>query len=140
MRPILAHNYPEGNISLDQKLAEYHGASTRFPSMTLEFESATCSVSPAPACRVPSIDMQAAYRAMFYEDTPQQKISARSVSNATTVFWTWLWTKPSPSTANLVSRTSKNWKSILTRSAQLEGKIQQQEPWIKPSQAQSSGR
>ena len=35
VRPILAHNYVEGNISLDQKLAEHHGAATRFPSMTL---------------------------------------------------------------------------------------------------------
>ena len=35
VRPILAHNYAEGNISVDQKLAEYHGAATRFPSMTL---------------------------------------------------------------------------------------------------------
>ena len=35
VRPILAHNYAEGNISLDQKLPEYHGAATRFPSMTL---------------------------------------------------------------------------------------------------------
>ena len=35
VRPILAHNYAEGNISLDQKLAEHHGASTRFLSMTL---------------------------------------------------------------------------------------------------------
>ena len=35
VRPVLAHNYPELNISLDQKLAEYHGAATRLPSMTL---------------------------------------------------------------------------------------------------------
>ena len=31
VRPVLAHNYAEGNISLDQKLAEHHGAATRFP-------------------------------------------------------------------------------------------------------------
>ena len=41
LRPILAHNYDEGNISLDQKLAEYHGAATRFPSMTLGVEKKT---------------------------------------------------------------------------------------------------
>ena len=40
VRPILAHNYAEGNISLDQKLAEHHGASTRFPSMTSD---STCA-------------------------------------------------------------------------------------------------
>ena len=33
VRPVLAHNYEEGNISLDQKLAEYHGAATRFLSL-----------------------------------------------------------------------------------------------------------
>ena len=31
VRPHLAANYAEGNISLDQKMAEYVGAQTGFP-------------------------------------------------------------------------------------------------------------
>ena len=76
VRPILAHNYAEGNISLDQKLAEHHGASTRFPSMTLGVRERNLLSFTRTGVQVPSIDMQAAYRAMFYEDTPRQKISA----------------------------------------------------------------
>ena len=35
VRPHLASQFPEGNISLDQKIAEFVGADTRFSSMTL---------------------------------------------------------------------------------------------------------
>ena len=38
VRPHLAAHFPDGNISLDQKIAEHVGAETRFSSMTL----ATC--------------------------------------------------------------------------------------------------
>ena len=65
VRPILAHNYAEGNISLDQKLAEYHGASTRFPSMTLGVRERNLLSFTRTGVQVPSIDMRAAYKAMF---------------------------------------------------------------------------
>ena len=38
--PYLASNFPEGNISLDQKAAEFVGAQTRYPSMTLKVNDA----------------------------------------------------------------------------------------------------
>ena len=73
VRPVLAHNYPEGNISLDQKLAEYHGAATRFPSMTLGVRERNLLSFTRTGVQVPNMSMQAAYRAMFLEDTPQKK-------------------------------------------------------------------
>ncbi|MFP6900226.1 MAG: DUF1552 domain-containing protein, partial [Opitutales bacterium] len=76
VRPILAHNYPEGNISLDQKLAEFHGSATRFPSMTLGCRERNLLSFTRTGVQVPNIDMRAAYKAMFFEDTPEKKISA----------------------------------------------------------------
>ncbi|SVD40323.1 uncharacterized protein METZ01_LOCUS393177, partial [marine metagenome] len=63
VRPILAHNYSEGNISLDQKLAEHHGAATRFPSMTLGVRERNLLSFTRTGVQVPNMDMRAAYKA-----------------------------------------------------------------------------
>lgn len=76
VRPVLAHNYAEGNISLDQKLAEHHGAATRFPSMTLGCRERNLLSFTRTGVQVPSIDLRAAYRAMFFEDSADKKASA----------------------------------------------------------------
>lgn len=73
VRPHIAHNYPEANMSLDQKLAEYHGSATRFPSMTLRCAEANFVSFTRTGVQVPAIDLRAAYRAMFFEDTPDKK-------------------------------------------------------------------
>lgn len=77
VRPVLAHNYPEGNISLDQKLAEHHGAATRFPSMTLGCREANLLSFTRTGVQVPPADLRAAYRAMFLED-PADKRAAQA--------------------------------------------------------------
>ena len=76
VRPVLAHNYAEGNISLDQKLAEHHGAATRFPSMTLGVRERILLSFTRTGVQIPTIDMKAAYRAMFFEDSPEKKAAA----------------------------------------------------------------
>jgi hypothetical protein len=76
VRPVLAHNYAEGNISLDQKLAEHHGAATRFPSMTLGCRERNLLSFTRTGVQVPSIDLRAAYRAIFFEDSAEKKASA----------------------------------------------------------------
>ena len=75
VRPVLAHNYEEGNISLDQKIAEYHGAATRFPSMTLGVRERNLLSFTRTGVQVPNVSMQQAYRAMFFEDSAEKKIS-----------------------------------------------------------------
>ncbi|HBF16741.1 MAG TPA: hypothetical protein DDW37_03840, partial [Verrucomicrobiales bacterium] len=60
VRPILAHNYSEGNISLDQKLAEHHGAATRFSSLTLGCRERNLLSFTRTGVQVPSIDLRAA--------------------------------------------------------------------------------
>ena len=76
VRPILAHNYSEGNISLDQKLAEHHGAATRFSSLTLGCRERNLLSFTRTGVQVPSIDLRAAYRAMFLEDSAEKKASS----------------------------------------------------------------
>ena len=44
VRPHLAVHYPEGNISVDQKIAEYEGAATRFSSMTVRVNESNFSI------------------------------------------------------------------------------------------------
>ena len=77
VRPILAHNFEEGNISLDQKLAEYHGSSTRFPSMTLSCRERNLLSFTRTGVQIPSISMQQAYRNMFIEEATISKASKR---------------------------------------------------------------
>ena len=62
VRPILAHNFEEGNISVDQKLAEHFGSATRFPSMTLGCRERNLLSFTRTGVQVPSISMQQAYR------------------------------------------------------------------------------
>ncbi len=75
VRPILAHNYPEANISLDQKLAEHHGAATRFSSMTLSCRERNLISFTRTGVQVPSFDIRAAFRAMFFEETPERRLA-----------------------------------------------------------------
>ena len=49
--PVVAPNFPEMNMSLDQKLAEHVGAATRFSSMTLAVMTRISSASRARVCR-----------------------------------------------------------------------------------------
>ena len=130
VRPILAHNYPEGNISLDQKLAEYHGASTRFPSMTLGVRERNLLSFTRTGVQVPSIDMRAAYRAMFYEDTPQQKISARERFKRHNSILDVVMDQAKSLNRQLGKQDQQKLEEYFDSVRTLEGKIQQQEPWI----------
>ncbi|MEK9634678.1 MAG: DUF1552 domain-containing protein, partial [Opitutae bacterium] len=130
VRPILAHNYAEGNISLDQKLAEHHGASTRFPSMTLGVRERNLLSFTRTGVQVPSIDMQAAYRAMFYEDTPRQKISAAERFKRHNSILDVVMDQAKSLNRQLGKQDQQKLEEYFDSVRTLEGKIQQQEPWI----------
>ena len=130
VRPVLAHNYAEGNISLDQKLAEHHGAATRFSSLTLGCRERNLLSFTRTGVQVPSIDLRAAYRAMFLEDSAEKKAS--SAENF----------KRHSSILDVVKDQAKSLNKELGKQDQekleeyfdsvrtLEKKIVQQEPWI----------
>jgi hypothetical protein len=138
VRPVLAHNYAEGNISLDQKLAEHHGAATRFPSLTLGCRERNLLSFTRTGVQVPSIDLRAAYRKMFYEDsaeakTAQKKQFERHSSILDVV------REQAKSMDGKVSQDDRRKLSEYFNSVRtLEKKITQQEPWIQRPKPQTA--
>ena len=69
IRPDMASSFPEGNISMDQKAAEFVGAATRYPSMTLKVKENNQTSFTRTGVQVPSIDVTTMYRKLFLEDS-----------------------------------------------------------------------
>ena len=75
--PPVAANFPEMNMSLDQRLAEHVGAATRFPSMTLQVNDANLISFTRSGVQVPAVDLKGMYRALFVDDDVRDKAAAR---------------------------------------------------------------
>jgi len=73
IRPYLAANYPEGNISMDQKAAELVGAATRFPSMTVKVNESNLVSFTRTGVQVPAIDVRQMWRALFLDESAATK-------------------------------------------------------------------
>ncbi len=130
VRPVLAHNYPEGNISLDQKLAEYHGAATRFPSMTLGVRERNLLSFTRTGVQVPNMSMQAAYRAMFLEDTPQKKTAEAERFKRHTSILDLVMDQAKSLDRQLGQQDRHKLEEYFDSVRTLEKKIDQQEPWL----------
>ena len=130
VRPVLAHNYPELNISLDQKLAEHHGSATRFPSMTLGVRERNLLSFTRTGVQVPSIDMRAAYRAMFFEDTPDKKISQAERFKRHNSILDVVREQAKSLNGELAKQDQQKLEVYFESVRSLEKKIQQQEPWL----------
>ena len=77
IRPDMSSSFPEGNISMDQKAAEFVGAATRYPSMTLKVKEGNQTSFTRTGVQVPSIDVTAMYRKLFLEDSPDAREQER---------------------------------------------------------------
>ena len=130
VRPILAHNYAEGNISLDQKLAEHHGAATRFPSMTLGVRERNLLSFTRTGVQVPNMDMRAAYKAMFFEDTPQKKTSEAERFKRQNSILDVVMDQAKSLNGQLGKNDQRKLEEYFDSVRTLEKKIKQQEPWL----------
>ena len=130
IRPILAHNYPEGNISLDQKLAEHHGAATRFPSMTLGVRERNLLSFTRTGVQVPNMDMRTAYKAMFFEDTPQKKASEAERFKRQNSILDVVMEQAKSLNGKLGKNDQRKLEEYFDSVRTLEKKIGQQEPWL----------
>ena len=130
VRPILAHNYSEGNISLDQKLAEHHGAATRFPSMTLGVRERNLLSFTRTGVQVPNMDMRAAYKAMFFEDTPQKKTSEAERFKRQNSILDVVMDQAKSLNGQLGKNDQRKLEEYFDSVRTLEKKIGQQEPWL----------
>ncbi|MDH3584205.1 MAG: DUF1552 domain-containing protein [Phycisphaerae bacterium] len=130
VRPVLAHNYAEGNISLDQKLAEFHGAATRFPSMTLGVRERNLLSFTRTGVQVPSISMQAAYRAMFFEDSAEKKSEQADRFKRHGSILDVVMGQAKSLNQDLGKQDRYKLEEYFTSVRTLEQKIVQQEPWL----------
>lgn len=130
VRPVLAHNYLEGNISLDQKLAEYHGAATRFPSMTLGCRERNLLSFTRTGVQVPSIDLRAAYRAMFFEDTPDKKATEAERFKRHNSILDVVMGQAKSLNKELGKQDQEKLEEYFDSVRTMEKKIVQQEPWL----------
>ena len=99
IRPDMAASFPEGNISIDQKAAEFVGSETRYPSLTLKVKENNQTSFTRTGVQVPSIDVTQLYRKLFLEDSPEAKQQEKNCeSKGTPASLTPFWIEPRWST------------------------------------------
>jgi hypothetical protein len=128
--PYLASNFPEGNISLDQKAAEFVGAQTRFPSMTLRVNDSNLVSFTRTGVQVPAMDQRQTYRALFLDENAQQKAKARERFGRHSSILDVVLEDAKSLRRGLGKRDQAKFEEYLDSVRSLEKKIVQQKPWI----------
>ena len=130
VRPHHAAHYPEGNISVDQKIAEFVGSKTRFPSMTLKVNEANLISFTRTGVQVPSIDLRQTYRALFIDEDKAAKATAseklkrhRSILDA-------VMDQAQSVNRDLGAQDQRKFAEYLDAVRAMEVKIKQREPWL----------
>ena len=136
IRPDMAASFPEGNISIDQKAAEFVGSETRYPSLTLKVKENNQTSFTRTGVQVPSIDVTQLYRKLFLEDSPEAKQQERlRIKRHTSILDTIL-DRAAVVNTTLSGQDQRKFAEYLNSIRSLEKKIEQQRPWlekVKPS-------
>lgn len=136
IRPDMAASFPEGNISIDQKAAEFVGSETRYPSLTLKVKENNQTSFTRTGVQVPSIDVTQLYRKLFLEDSPEAKQQERlRIKRHTSILDTIL-DRAAVVNTTLSGQDQRKFAEYLNSIRSLEKKIEQQRPWLekaKPS-------
>lgn len=128
--PTVAPNYPEMNMSLDQRLAEHVGAATRFPSMTLQVNDANLISFTRTGVQVPAIDLHGMYRALFIDEDAKDKKAARERFARHGSILDVVLEEAKSLEGSLGTRDREKFGEYLEAVRGLERKIAQDEPWI----------
>lgn len=128
--PYLSSNFPEGNISLDQKAAEFVGAATRYPSMALRVNETNLVSFTRTGVQVPAIDLRQTYRALFLDENAGQKAKARERFGRHASILDVVLEDAKTVKRELGKRDQAKFEEYLDSVRSLEKKIVQQEPWI----------
>jgi hypothetical protein len=128
--PYLATNFPEGNISLDQKAAEFVGAKTRFPSLTLKVNDANLVSFTRTGVQVPAMDLRRTYRALFLDENAQQKSQVRERFARHGSILDVVLDEAKGVHRKLSKRDQEKFEEYLESVRGLEKKIVQQKPWV----------
>ena len=130
VRPYLASHFPEGNISLDQKAAEYVGAETRFPAMTLKVNDANLVSFTRTGVQVPAIDLRQMYQALFLDETAEAKARMTDKYQRHTSILDVVRDEANSLKRGLGAQDRNKFDEYFTSIRTLEKKIVQQQPWI----------
>ena len=130
IRPDMASSFPEGNISVDQKAAEFVGTATRYPSLTLKVKENNQTSFTRTGVQVPAIDVTAMYRKLFLEDSveskEQQRLRLRRHGSILDV----VQDQAKAINRALDKQDQAKFAEYLDAVRSLEKKIDQQHPWL----------
>ena len=130
VRPHLAAGFPEGNISLDQKMAEHVGAATRFPSLTVRVNEGNLTSFTRTGVQVPAIDLRQTYRALFLEEAAADKAKQRQQFKLHGSILDVVLEQAKGVKGQLGKQDQHKFEEYLESVRSLEKKIVQQEPWV----------
>ena len=130
VRPHLASNYPDMNMSVDQKIAEFEGANTRYPSMTVKVNESNFVSFTRTGVQVPAIDLRQMYRALFLTDSQDQRASAAERFKRHNSILDVVMGRARDLNKGLSKQDQHKFGEYLDAVRTLEKKIVQQEPWI----------
>ncbi|MBB77004.1 MAG: hypothetical protein CMJ75_21060 [Planctomycetaceae bacterium] len=130
IRPDMASSFPEGNISMDQKAAEFVGAATRYPSLTLKVKENNQTSFTRTGVQVPAIDVTAMYRKLFLEPSARAKRSERRRLKLHGSILDAVLAKAKEVNRELGKRDQRKFAEYLDAVRGLEKKIGQQHPWL----------
>ncbi len=130
IRPDMASSFSEGNISMDQRAAEFVGAATRYPSMTLKVKETNQTSFTRTGVQVPAIDVTAMYRKLFLEDSAKAKEQERLRLKRHGSILDAVLDKAKAVNRELGKRDQEKFAEYLDSVRSLEKKIDQQHPWL----------
>jgi len=130
IRPDMASSFPEGNISMDQKAAEFVGAATRYPSMTLKVKENNQTSFTRTGVQVPSIDVTAVYRKLFLEDSAEARKQERLRLQRHGSILDSVLDKAKSVNRELGKQDQQKFSEYLDSVRSLEKKIDLQHPWL----------
>lgn len=128
--PHLATGFPEGNISLDQRAAEFVGARTRFPSMAVRVNEANLISFTRTGVQVPALDLRRTYRALFLEDSAEAKELAKERFRRHTSILDVVLEEARSVRGRLGKQDQERFEQYLDSVRSLERKIEQETPWV----------
>ncbi|MGC6459576.1 MAG: DUF1552 domain-containing protein [Akkermansiaceae bacterium] len=130
IRPDMAAGFPEGNISMDQKAAEFIGSATRFSSMVLKVKENNQISFTSTGVQVPSIDVRGMYRKLFLEENAKSKQQERLRLKRHRSILDAVLDQAKGVNRQLGKQDQEKFSEYLDSVRTLERKIEQQEPWL----------
>ena len=130
IRPDMASSFPEGNISMDQRAAEFVGAATRYSSMTLKVKESNQTSFTRTGVQVPAIDVTAMYRKLFLEESAEAKKQERLRLQRHGSILDTVLGRAKAVNRKLGKQDQQKFAEYLDSVRGLEKKIDQQHPWL----------